>query len=237
MATAFLPALLTGWFVAVPWIDRDGQRRRLVRGVGAVLVVLLAALSIPGAWHEIPARPAPTPPLGMTHAERGGFLLLRGLRCLECHHWRRGEQVFFYGDQEQEALEAPDLFDIEVETEADIGVFLDMTIEGGEDMPSYELVPEEQLRSIAFGDRACGYQTRHQAAERYRRCGSGPGRSRLDSRRPHRASGPDRPRRRIARRSPARDQKGRGGKRLWPLHGRRRRAQSGQRVAGQQYPL
>ena len=146
----WLPNALLAGAILLPFLDRNPQRhwrrRPVMTALGALVIAGAVGLTVAGGLDAPENKPTPRHALGLTNAEREGYLLVRQLRCLDCHAHGK------YGGSE-DYPDAPSLeeFDHEVD---DLAAILEDPAEtlGIEDtdMPDFAHIPLEQRRAIGL---------------------------------------------------------------------------------------
>ena len=144
LGTFWLPNLLLGGLLLLPFLDRSPERswrrRPLVVALGVLVLAAAGGLTVIGAM-DAPENDKTLPyPLGLTATERHGYLLVRRLECLECHA---------YGEYGTKDHDAPDLDEIDYEPNQVAAILADPqgTI-GSEVMPDFAHVTFEDRRAI-----------------------------------------------------------------------------------------
>lgn len=148
----WLPAFSILALAALPFVDRNPERhwrhRPIAVGLGGLAVLAVVGLTVAGAMDRPHNAPVPIHPLGLTHAEREGYLLVRRLRCLDCHTYQGIGGPETDDDPDGGALEDvdydPDTVAAILEDPA--GVLQDPETE----MPDFAHVPYEQRRAVGL---------------------------------------------------------------------------------------
>ena len=153
----WLPTLLLGAMTLLPFVDRGPERawrrRPLVVGCGVFVALAATGLTIAGALDLPENEPSLPYPLGYNATERHGYLMVRRLKCGECHAYEEGGNT--YGTKD---FDAPNLEEIDDEwTPDDIAKILADPAEelGTDDMPDFAHVDVEDRRAKEDGKKRC----------------------------------------------------------------------------------
>jgi ubiquinol-cytochrome c reductase cytochrome b subunit len=146
----WLPNVLLAGAILLPFLDRNPQRhwrrRKVALSLGAGIVLGALGLTIAGALDAPQNPPTLRHPLGLTHAQKEGYLLVRRLRCLDCHAYQG------IGGAEEHP-DAPHLDELDHPVD-DLAAILEdpAAVLGNEDteMPDFAHVPLEQRRAIGL---------------------------------------------------------------------------------------
>ncbi len=145
----WIPAALVGGALLLPFVDRNPERhwrkRPYVLSLGLGVLAILVGLSVANTFDKPETKDAMPYPLGLTDAERQGYLLVRRHACLECHLY---EGQYAAGKSYGEAAEdAPNLEESVQETAEE---FIEILVDPPGEMTAYDDVPHEDLRRMSL---------------------------------------------------------------------------------------
>ncbi len=155
LGSFWLPNLLLLGLLLLPFVDRGKQRhwrrRPWACSMGVLLVVLVLAFTYTGARDKADNAAVLPYPLGYSETEKHGYLLLRQLRCMECHQHQDPVSGQVYGSRDEDAPDAPDLEDLEGSPD-DIAEIMEDPLEvlGSEDMPDFAHIQYEDRRAVGI---------------------------------------------------------------------------------------
>ena len=152
VGTFWGPSLLLAGMVLLPFVDRTRQRhwrrRPFTVGVGSAAIAVILGLTVVGALDS-PTNATTLPaPLGLSSVERQGYLLVRRLKCIDCHSYQLPDGVVLGGSKEHP--DAPHLDEIDQDAETVAAILQDPKGALSEDteMPSFSHVGYEQRWAI-----------------------------------------------------------------------------------------
>ena len=148
----WLPNFFLVVLVLLPFLDRsphrDWRRRPITISLGILALLTISGLTISG-WLDKPENePTLQYPLGLTSAERSGYLLVRRLRCLDCHAIEQ-DGITIGGSKDHP--DAPYLDELDEDPD-ELAEFLENPADRNEDteMPDYAHIPYEERRAIGL---------------------------------------------------------------------------------------
>ncbi|MEM7204212.1 MAG: cytochrome bc complex cytochrome b subunit [Planctomycetota bacterium] len=148
----WLPNLALVALFALPFIDRNParhwRRRPVATALGVVFLLAAVGLTATGAADPPEHRPTLRHELGLTDVERQGYLLVRRLKCLDCHPLQT-ETGVLGGSEDMDAPELDDLFSDADSVAAILEDPREMLSEDTE-MPSFAHVPYQQRLAVAL---------------------------------------------------------------------------------------
>ncbi|MHC4077303.1 MAG: hypothetical protein ACYST0_02545, partial [Planctomycetota bacterium] len=146
IGTFWLPNLFIIGLLLLPFLDRSPERhwrqRPRVTGLGIFAIVVICGLTWIGARDAPQNDPVVPYPIGYTDAEKRGYILVRRLKCIECHKFEN--DGITYGESKHDA---PDLNDIDREPNEVSDILLDPPVE---EMPAFDHVPHEDRIAIGL---------------------------------------------------------------------------------------
>ena len=154
MVGAFwIPTIFGGLLVMLPFLDRTKQRdwrkRPIATAIGAFSVIAIIALTALGMSDQPENKRALPYPLGLTSAQKQGYVMLRRLKCIECHALTY--EGTNWGNTNEDAV--GDLANLDMEnmapTVAD-GLANPAEIFGTEEMPSFAQVSYEDRIAVGL---------------------------------------------------------------------------------------
>ncbi len=150
----WLPNAVLVALALLPFVDRtrhrSWRRRPLMIGLGTLVLVGIVAVTVMGALDRADNAPTLRHALGLTNVERNGYLMLRRLRCMDCHAHEREDGTVLGGSEEHE--DAPLLDELDHDPETMVAILRDPQEMLSEEtaMPSFDHVPYEQLHALAL---------------------------------------------------------------------------------------
>jgi len=146
VGTFWLPNLFIIGLLLLPFLDRSPhrhwRRRPLVTGLGICTLVVMCALTWMGARDAPDNDPVVPYPIGYTDAEKRGYILVRRLKCTECHKYEMDGVT--YGESKHDA---PDLNDIDFQPQEVSDILVEPPVE---EMPVFDHVPYEDRIAIGI---------------------------------------------------------------------------------------
>jgi len=154
VGTIYLPGLVVTTLLLLPFLDRSPQRhwrkRPLVVTLGIAIAAFVAVLTGIGALDQPTNAPVLHHQLGLTNAERQGYLFVRRLKCIGCHAYPISDGVLIGGSKDHP--DAPYLNELDSDPD-EISAILDDpkgVLDEDTPMPSFHFVPHEQRRAIGL---------------------------------------------------------------------------------------
>jgi ubiquinol-cytochrome c reductase cytochrome b subunit len=153
LGTVYLPNLLIVLLILLPFVDRTPhrhwRRRPVTTALGGLVVLSAAALTVAGAIDAPDNDPTFRHELGLTPAERQGYLLVRRHKCISCHALEvDGHRI---GGSEDHP-DAPYLDKIDQEPDVLARILEDPreALSEETEMPDFAHVPYEQRRAMGL---------------------------------------------------------------------------------------
>lgn len=154
IGTVVLPGVGVAGLLLLPFLDRSPhrhwRRRPFVVAVGAAVLLGAVGLTVSGATDAPTNDPTLRHELGLTPTQREGYLLVRRLKCIECHALPREDGSTLGGSDDYP--DAPYLDELDYEPE-DMAALLEDPAEmlsPDTEMPDFAHVPYEQRRAVAM---------------------------------------------------------------------------------------
>jgi hypothetical protein len=186
IGTFWIPTAFVIALILLPFVDRGKERhwkkRRLMTPVGIITCITIITLTVMG-WRDNPnAKEQPAAPkageklviegltlpfpLGYTNLERRGYLMVRRLKCMDCHNHVEDEDdkdkpTLIYGHVNEEDDTITRLGDLEVDTVNDL---VEALAEPPEGMPEFTSVSDQDR--LAIGAFILRFQSDYGAALR-----------------------------------------------------------------------